>query len=72
VKQTVKAVVARCKGQPVSVEDIVVPEAGPREAVVKVLACGVCHTDLHCREGGINDNFPFLLGHEAVAVNRPG
>ena len=38
------------------------------EALVKVKACGVCHTDLHYREGGINDDFPFLLGHEAAGV----
>jgi S-(hydroxymethyl)mycothiol dehydrogenase len=31
-----------------------------------VQACGVCHTDLHYREGSINDEFPFLLGHEAA------
>src|SRR5215218_7044801 len=62
----VRGVVARAKGQPVSIETIVVPDPGPGEAVVDVQACGVCHTDLHYREGGINDDFPFLLGHEAV------
>ncbi|MGP3925798.1 S-(hydroxymethyl)mycothiol dehydrogenase [Streptomyces sp. 8N616] len=62
----VRAVVARQKGEPVSVETISVPEPGPGEALVKVEACGVCHTDLHYREGGINDDFPFLLGHEAA------
>ncbi len=66
--QTVKAVVARSKGAPVTVENIVVPDPGPGEAVVAVQACGVCHTDLHYREGGINDEFPFLLGHEAAGV----
>ena len=66
--QQVKAVVARAKGQPVTVETINVPDPGPGEAVVKVQACGVCHTDLHYREGGINDEFPFLLGHEAAGV----
>lgn len=66
--QTVKAVVARSKGTPVTVENIVVPDPGPGEAVVAVQACGVCHTDLHYREGGINDEFPFLLGHEAAGV----
>jgi S-(hydroxymethyl)mycothiol dehydrogenase len=53
---------------PVEVVDVVVPDPGAGEAVVKVQACGVCHTDLHYREGGINDNFPFLLGHEAAGV----
>ena len=44
------------------------PDPGPGEALVQVQACGVCHTDLHYREGGINDEFPFLLGHEAAGV----
>ena len=66
--QQVRAVVARSKGQPVTVETINVPDPGPGEAVVQVQACGVCHTDLHYREGGINDDFPFLLGHEAAGV----
>ncbi|HXY26970.1 MAG TPA: S-(hydroxymethyl)mycothiol dehydrogenase [Acidimicrobiales bacterium] len=66
--QQVRGVVAKQKGAPVSVETIVVPDPGPGEAVVAVQACGVCHTDLHYREGGINDEFPFLLGHEAAGV----
>ncbi|MFK4188851.1 S-(hydroxymethyl)mycothiol dehydrogenase [Streptomyces sparsogenes] len=66
--QQVRAVVARGKGAPVSLETIVVPDPGPGEALVKIEACGVCHTDLHYREGGINDDFPFLLGHEAAGV----
>src|SRR3954464_10168466 len=64
----VKGVVARGKGAPASIETIVAPDPGPGEAVVDVQACGVCHTDLHYREGGINDDFPFLLGHEAAGV----
>ena len=64
----VRAVVARGKGAPVSLETILVPDPGPGEVLVKVEACGVCHTDLHYREGGINDEFPFLLGHEAAGV----
>ena len=68
MSQQVRGVVARGKGLPVSVETIVIPDPGPGEAVVKVQACGVCHTDLHYREGGINDEFPFLLGHEAAGI----
>jgi S-(hydroxymethyl)mycothiol dehydrogenase len=64
----VRGVVARSKGAPVTVETIVVPDPGPGEAVVDVQACGVCATDLHYREGKINDDFPFLLGHEAAGV----
>jgi S-(hydroxymethyl)mycothiol dehydrogenase len=66
--QQVKAVVARSKGAPVELVTIEVPDPGPGEAVVNVHACGVCHTDLHYREGGINDDFPILLGHEAAGV----
>jgi S-(hydroxymethyl)mycothiol dehydrogenase len=68
VPQEVRAVVAHAKGEPVTVETVVVPDPGPGEAVIAVQACGVCHTDLHYREGGINDEFPFLLGHEAAGV----
>jgi len=64
----VRGVVARSKGAPVSVETVLVPDPGRGEALVRVQACGVCHTDLHYREGGINDDFPFLLGHEAAGV----
>ncbi|MFJ9539063.1 S-(hydroxymethyl)mycothiol dehydrogenase [Streptomyces sp. NPDC101225] len=64
----VRAVVARGKGAPVGLETIIVPDPGPGEALVRVEACGVCHTDLHYREGGISDDFPFLLGHEAAGV----
>lgn len=68
MSQQVKGVIARAKGAPVEVTTIVVPDPGPGEAVVKIQACGVCHTDLHYREGGINDEFPFLLGHEAAGI----
>ncbi len=64
----VRGVVAKGKGQPVTVETIEVPDPGPGEALIDVQACGVCHTDLHYREGAINDDFPFLLGHEAAGV----
>ncbi len=64
----VQGIVARAVGQPVSLETIIVPDPGPGEALIKVQACGVCHTDLHYREGGINDEFPFLLGHEASGI----
>ncbi len=64
----VKGVVARAQGEPVEVVDIHVPDPGPGEALVRVKACGVCHTDLHYREGAINDEFPFFLGHEAAGV----
>ncbi|GGN42090.1 oxidoreductase [Streptomyces kronopolitis] len=60
--------IAPGKNEPVRLETILVPDPGPGEAVVKIQACGVCHTDLHYKQGGINDDFPFLLGHEASGV----
>jgi S-(hydroxymethyl)mycothiol dehydrogenase len=66
--QSVRGVVAGRAKQPVSVETIVVPDPAAGEVVVDVQACGVCHTDLHYREGGISDDFPFLLGHEAAGI----
>ena len=65
---SVRAVVARAQGEPVTIETIEVPDPGPGEVLVAVKACGVCHTDLHYREGAINDEFPFLLGHEAAGI----
>jgi S-(hydroxymethyl)mycothiol dehydrogenase len=64
----VRGVIARGKGEPVEVTTVLVPDPGPGEALVAVQACGVCHTDLHYREGGIGEDFPYLLGHEAAGV----
>jgi len=68
VPQQVQGVIARTKGAPVELVTVNVPDPGPGEAVVKVLACGVCHTDLHYREGGIGEDYPYLLGHEAAGI----
>ena len=65
---TARGVIAAAQGAPVTVEDILVPDPGSGEALIRVQACGVCHTDLHYREGAINDEFPFLLGHEAAGI----
>ncbi len=64
----VRGVIARGRGAPVEIATVLVPDPGPGEALVAVQACGVCHTDLHYREGGIGDDFPYLLGHEAAGV----
>ncbi|MCV7074751.1 S-(hydroxymethyl)mycothiol dehydrogenase [Mycobacterium szulgai] len=66
MSQTVRGVISRKKGEPVELVDVVIPDPGPGEAVVDITACGVCHTDLTYRDGGINDEYPFLLGHEAA------
>jgi S-(hydroxymethyl)mycothiol dehydrogenase len=68
MSQTVRGVISRSKKQPVELVDIVIPDPGPGEVVVDIIACGVCHTDLTYREGGINDEYPFLLGHEAAGT----
>jgi len=65
---TVKGVIARSKNAPVELVDVVVPDPGPGEVTVTIEACGVCQTDVHYREGAINDEFPFLLGHEAAGT----
>jgi len=66
--QKVQGVVSRAKDAPVELVTVVVPDPGPGEAVVKIQACGVCHTDLHYKTGGIGNDYPYLLGHEAAGV----
>ncbi|OZF26061.1 S-(hydroxymethyl)mycothiol dehydrogenase [Rhodococcus sp. 14-2483-1-2] len=66
--ETVRGVIARSKDAEVELVDLVIPDPGPHDVIVKIQACGVCHTDLTYRDGGINDEFPFLLGHEAAGI----
>lgn len=66
--QQVQAVIARTQDEPVEVVTIRVPDPGPGEALVKILTCGVCQTDLHYQRGGVGQDFPYLLGHEASGV----
>ena len=63
MSQTVKGVISRSKNAPTEIVDVVIPDPGARDVVVKIQACGVCHTDLAYKQGGINDEYPFLLGH---------
>jgi len=65
---SVHGVVVRGKGEPVGITEVLVPDPGPGEALVRIQACGVCHTDLHYKMGGIGDDFPYLLGHEASGI----
>jgi S-(hydroxymethyl)mycothiol dehydrogenase len=64
----VTGVIAPGKGAEVQTTTVLVPDPGPGEALVRIQACGVCHTDLHYREGGIGNDFPYLLGHETAGV----
>jgi S-(hydroxymethyl)mycothiol dehydrogenase len=66
--EQVRGVVAKGVKEPVTLQTIVLPDLGPGDVKVRIQACGVCHTDLHYREGGIGDDFPYLLGHEAAGV----
>ncbi|HET9874480.1 MAG TPA: S-(hydroxymethyl)mycothiol dehydrogenase [Mycobacterium sp.] len=68
MSQTVRGVISPKKGEPVELVDVVVPDPGPRDVLVDLIACGVCHTDVMYRDGGINDSYPFLLGHEAAGT----
>lgn len=67
---TMKAqgVVSRKAGEPTELEEILIDPPGPGEVLVRIQASGVCHTDLHYKLGAINDDFPFLLGHEGAGV----
>lgn len=66
--QTVRAVISRTKDADVELVDIVIPDPGAHDVIVRIQACGVCHTDLAYKQGGINDDYPFLLGHEAAGI----
>ncbi|WP_257166744.1 alcohol dehydrogenase AdhP [Bradyrhizobium sp. SRS-191] len=68
--QTMKAAVVKAFGKPLEIEDVPVPSPGPGELLVKVKACGVCHTDLHAASGDwpVKPNPPFIPGHEAAGV----
>lgn len=66
--ETVRGVVASRRSAETEVAAIVIPDPGPFDVVVRIQACGVCHTDLAYRNGGIGDEFPYLLGHEAAGV----
>ena len=64
----VQGVISRSKDAPVELTTVLVPDPGPGEALVNVQACGVCHTDLHYKLGGIGNDYPYLLGHEAAGI----
>lgn len=66
--QQVQGVISRAKDAPVELVTINVPDPARGEAVVRIQACGVCHTDLHYVRGGIGDEYPYLLGHEAAGI----
>ncbi|MFL5807376.1 MAG: Zn-dependent alcohol dehydrogenase [Roseiflexaceae bacterium] len=64
-----RGAIARTPGAPVSIETFTIDDPGPNEVLVRILASGVCHTDLGVKSGTYgSDGFPFLLGHEGAGV----
>ena len=77
MSQTMKAAVVKAFEQPLTIEEAPVPEPGPGQVLVRVMASGVCHTDLHAADGDwpVKPKLPFIPGHEGVgyvAVLGPG
>ena len=68
--KTMKAAFVRSFGQPLVVEDVKIPKPGRGQVLVKIAACGVCHTDLHAAHGDwpIKPSPPFIPGHEGVGT----
>jgi propanol-preferring alcohol dehydrogenase len=66
--KTMKAAVIHQFGQPLQIEEMPVKEPGENQVLVKVMACGVCHTDLHACEGDwpVKPKMPLIPGHEAI------
>ena len=77
MKKTMKAAVVRAFGKPLVIEELPIPEPGAGEVLVRVAACGVCHTDMHAADGDwpVKPVLPFIPGHEGtgtVAALGPG
>ncbi len=68
--KTMKAAVVDRFGQPLTVREVPIPTPGPGEALVKIVATGVCHTDLHAVDGDwpIKPTLPFIPGHEGAGI----
>ncbi|WP_454803248.1 alcohol dehydrogenase AdhP [Mucilaginibacter phyllosphaerae] len=68
IPKTMRAAVIHEFGQPLRIEDVPVPTPGANQVLVKVVACGVCHTDLHAANGDwpVKPQLPLIPGHEAI------
>src|SRR5579864_4272058 len=68
IPKTMKAAVVESFGEPLAVREVAVPTPGPGQALVEVVASGVCHTDLHAAEGDwpVKPKLPFIPGHEGA------
>jgi len=65
-----KAAVVRAFGKPLTIEEVPVPTPGPGEVLIKIVATGVCHTDLHAADGDwpVKPSPPFIPGHEGAGI----
>ena len=70
IPKTMKAAVVEKFGVPLEVREVPVPQPGPGQALVEIIASGVCHTDLHAADGDwpIKPSLPFTPGHEGAGV----
>lgn len=70
MSKMMKAAVVHAFGEPLVIEDVPIPVPGPGEVLVKVIACGVCHTDLHAADGDwpVKPTPPFIPGHEVAGI----
>lgn len=68
--KTMKAAVVHEFGKPLKIEEVPIPEPGPGEVLIKVIANGVCHTDLHAANGDwpAKPVPPFIPGHEGTGI----
>ena len=68
MSNTMKAAVVHAFGRPLTIEEVPIPAPGPGEVLLRVVASGVCHTDLHAAQGDwpVRPSPPFIPGHEAV------
>jgi propanol-preferring alcohol dehydrogenase len=73
VAKTMKAAVVRAFGKPLTIEEVAIPTPAAGQVLVKVLASGVCHTDLHAADGDwpVKPTLPFVPGTKAQASWRP-
>jgi alcohol dehydrogenase, propanol-preferring len=70
IPKTMKAAIVEKFGEPLALREIPVPELGPGQALVEIIASGVCHTDLHAADGDwpVKPNVPFTPGHEGAGL----
>lgn len=64
----IKAAIMRATNQPLAIEEVEIDRPGPSEVLVRTVASGVCHSDLHCVHGALPTRTPAILGHEPAGI----